>query len=516
MIQASDSTAGLLKEAGYDDWVEERDEKVLVKGKGDMQTFWIDPERQEASTTGFVQAGSDIETLPASVTRNGSSSDSLDRLVNWNADLLERFLKKVVATRKAANRRHQRRASNLSSSFGSRNPINDVTEVLEMYKFCEKTADEQLEPEAVELDEAVQDQLRDYVDCIAEMYRKNPFHNFEHASHVAMSANKILKRIIKPEGIDYRQELVNMKDRKKVVAHQIHDSTFGISSDALMQFAAIFSALIHDVDHNGVSNAQLVKEKNEVAIKYNGKCVAEQNSVHIAWDLLMEDRFCDLRGCIYTTAEEKSRFRQLIVNAVIATDIADSGLQTLRKNRWYKAFSDDSDRPSSKRRVVEDGISYKATVVFEYIIQASDVAHTMQHWHVYNRWNKRLFKERYTAYLDGREEKDPSVGWYNGEIWFFDNYIIPLARKLETCGVFGVSSDEYLNYALANRREWERRGLQLVEEMKERCSQQNLHRSSSVLEADCPNVLLVRADIEQGMAEDYEGPTQMLSVPSSA
>jgi hypothetical protein len=29
----------------------------------------------------------------------------------------------------------------------------------------------------------------------------------------------------------------------------------------------------------------------------------------------------------------------------------------------------------------------------------------------------------------------------------FDNYVIPLARKLKECNVFGVSSDEYLNYA---------------------------------------------------------------------
>ena len=45
-----------------------------------------------------------------------------------------------------------------------------------------------------------------------------------------------------------------------------------------------------------------------------------------------------------------------------------------------------------------------------------------------------------------------------GEIGFFDFYIIPLARKLKECGVFGVSSDEYLQYALENRREWEIKG----------------------------------------------------------
>jgi hypothetical protein len=32
--------------------------------------------------------------------------------------------------------------------------------------------------------------------------------------------------------------------------------------------------------------------------------------------------------------------------------------------------------------------------------------------------------------------------------------------------VFGVSSDEYLNYALQNRAEWESRGQEIVEEMK--------------------------------------------------
>ena len=50
---------------------------------------------------------------------------------------------------------------------------------------------------------------------------------------------------------------------------------------------------------------------------------------------------------------------------------------------------------------------------------------------------------------------------------FFDHYIIPLAKKLKHCGVFGVSSAEYLNYAMQNRKEWEDRGQQIVAEMME-------------------------------------------------
>ena len=72
----------------------------------------------------------------------------------------------------------------------------------------------------------------------------------------------------------------------------------------------------------------------------------------------------------------------------------------------------------------------------------------------------------YTAYIEGRAATDPSIGWYKGELGFLDFYVIPLARKLKECGVFGVSSDEYLQYALANRSEWELKGDEVVTELK--------------------------------------------------
>ena len=74
----------------------------------------------------------------------------------------------------------------------------------------------------------------------------------------------------------------------------------------------------------------------------------------------------------------------------------------------------------------------------------------------------------YAAFKSGRSTTDPSVSWDKGEIGFFDFYIIPLAKKLKDCQVFGVSSDEYLNYALANRRKWEIEGRSIVAEMVER------------------------------------------------
>jgi len=121
-----------------------------------------------------------------------------------------------------------------------------------------------------------------------------------------------------------------------------------------------------------------------------------------------------------------------------------------------------------------DDINRKATIVIEHLIQASDVSHTMQHWHVYQKWNARLFEEIYTAYRLGRTDNNPSEGWYMGEISFFDHYIIPLARKLKECGVFGVSSDEYLNYATENRREWEAKGFDIVNSLVDKFNRNDL------------------------------------------
>jgi hypothetical protein len=78
----------------------------------------------------------------------------------------------------------------------------------------------------------------------------------------------------------------------------------------------------------------------------------------------------------------------------------------------------------------------------------------------------------YCAYDCGRSEKNPAEFWYKGELWFFDNYVIPLAKKLLECNVFGVSSDECLNYATANRNEWHAKGEEIVEQMVARYHKQ--------------------------------------------
>jgi hypothetical protein len=66
-------------------------------------------------------------------------------------------------------------------------------------------------------------------------------------------------------------------------------------------------------------------------------------------------------------------------------------------------------------------------------------------------------------------EKNPADFWYQGEFGFFDFYIIALTRKLKDCGVIGVSSGEFLDFAKKNRESWEREGEEAVARMLAEC-----------------------------------------------
>lgn len=145
-----------------------------------------------------------------------------------------------------------------------------------------------------------------------------------------------------------------------------------------------------------------------MASAYQYRSVAEQNSFEIAWSLLAQDDFAALRAALCPAPGDFSRFRQLVVNIVLATDIMDKQLKELRNNRWDKAFQDDDDNDVSATTFTTpqarvDDRNRKATIVIEHLIQASDVAHTMQHWHVYRKWNERLFFEMYRAYGRSRQ-----------------------------------------------------------------------------------------------------------------
>jgi hypothetical protein len=86
--------------------------------------------------------------------------------------------------------------------------------------------------------------------------------------------------------------------------------------------------------------------------------------VDLAWSLLMDDSYRTLRHAIYSTKDELQRFRQLVVNSIMATNIVDKELKTLHNAHWAKAFSPKSDATSTPDSA-DNNVNRKVTIVID-------------------------------------------------------------------------------------------------------------------------------------------------------
>jgi hypothetical protein len=493
-IQLSQATATCLIELGKGGWLRKRDTMIQAKGKGQVQTYWLASRSNEEAKTPKDLLMASRQNLLASAmaseeqvsTRMGLGAEFSDseeedeggqdmmfnghmstlfeeeppekkaimkkrnKVIMWQSELLIRALKIIVARRGQRSNYPVDISKVTLETEGNGIALDEVVEAFELPALDANAVASAMDPDDVVLSPAVLTQVHDYVSMLASMHMEDlPFHNFERASSVAMSATKLLNCIVVPDVVDLS------------MATELHVSTGGINSEPLTQFALVFSALVCSVDHPGVPNAQLAKEDPDLALLYRNKSIAEQKSFDIAWDLLMDIKYLELRSCIYTTQSELRRFRQLVVNCVIATDLFDPEMKAMRDKRWEKefgnTFQDSKDVFCLGNR--------QATIIIEHIMQVSAVSHAMQHWHVYCKWNESMLHERMRAFQKGREDQDPSLHWYEQESSFFDEHVIPLAERLQGLEVFGIANNEYLSYAMDNRREWLTQGKEIIKQM---------------------------------------------------
>jgi hypothetical protein len=239
-IQISQATADLLEMAGKKNWFTPREEQVMAKGKGKLQTYWLkvvspisSGESVNSSDNSLSEPASTEMTIEA--TKEGVDSKTA-RLVKWAVDAMQKYLVGIEI-----RRQHCDKTVELSDTPLDKTPttvkkggtvLDEVVEIIRLPNFS-SAASICRAGEDVKLEDAVVHQLKIYVQTIAQMYNHNAFHNFEHAMHVTNSTIKLLNRIVSPE-IDSTSDA------------DLHDHTYGITSDPLTQFACVFSALIHD------------------------------------------------------------------------------------------------------------------------------------------------------------------------------------------------------------------------------------------------------------------------------
>ena len=240
-IQLSQATADLLIKDGKEHWVSMRKDLVSVKGKGEMQTFFALLRNTHASD-GSVSGASRSSGVSSNESSGGKQSigwgigDNEDnlilslppmsrsaknkRLIDWNVEMLTQQLKRIVAQRDpvaAALQRVEDPIAVLQKT--GKTPYEEVIEAIALPKF-DTINSHFRDSNSVELGTDVVPQLRAFVTQIANLYRDNPFHNFEHASHVTMAVAKLLNRVVTPDEVDYDRDSMD-------VGIDIHNYTYG-------------------------------------------------------------------------------------------------------------------------------------------------------------------------------------------------------------------------------------------------------------------------------------------------
>lgn len=430
-VHISEEMANILKASGKERWVKKREDVVTLKGLGEVPTYWLSLENERHSTAGSVASHSTIE----SALSEPSSNDELafiknqindwknpSELTSWHSMFLAKVLVRVVEARQAQSGQIEVDEEGLqtaekSALFGHADP----SECIQFSSITSHGLDSQSEGK---LDKATMAQLKDFVQQILDAYNPHPFHNIQHASHVVLSLKKLF------------------------------ESTQESSLDPLTEFALVLSAFVHDVDHPGVSNEQLLSENDALAKIYKSSS-AERNSLDVFWNLFSQESFLELRRTVYQTTEELEHFRQVMVQAILATDVMDKSLQQDRVKQWEACVKSGTGSTLNQRK----------TYVVEQLIQVSDIAHTMQPWEWYQKWNRKLYDEMSAAFRDGRGRTSPNDFWYEGEQAFYNGIVIPVATSLSHQLAFRKSAKAMLQNAQQNLQQWKDSGKEVVSSM---------------------------------------------------
>jgi Adenylate and Guanylate cyclase catalytic domain len=197
-IQCSQETATILMAAGKK--LTLRETKVETKGKGLLQTYWLNVAANTLTASRHSFSADDgkvddaapvddkgeceVECVPDSL------PEQVERLIDWNANNLVRLLR-VIEGRRCAAKTIREDASTLmlQSRNGSKctRVLDEVREIIMLPKFDPMLAKQSVDVADMTLNPQVAVEARIYVQEIAHRYQDNPFHNFEHVSEGAHS-----------------------------------------------------------------------------------------------------------------------------------------------------------------------------------------------------------------------------------------------------------------------------------------------------------------------------------------
>eukprot|EP00760_Papus_ankaliazontas_P001295 PhM_4_TR10440/c0_g1_i1/m.96374/K13293/PDE4; cAMP-specific phosphodiesterase 4 len=196
------------------------------------------------------------------------------------------------------------------------------------------------------------DRLVAFTSKISTMYKDTlPYHNAAHAADVLQAVHVFLQTT--------------------TMEHYFTSSEI---------VALLIAAIIHDVEHPGVSNQFLIATEDDLALQYNDSSVLENHHLRVAFHVLRHREYNILE---YATDADRRHIRNIIIDLILGTDMKHhfSILSTL-KQKW-SASSGEGATPSEDTR----------RCVLKAVLACADMSNILRPQKLYFRWVSRLFRE---------------------------------------------------------------------------------------------------------------------------
>mmetsp|Transcript_24007 Transcript_24007/g.78106 ORF Transcript_24007/g.78106 Transcript_24007/m.78106 type:complete len:293 (-) Transcript_24007:292-1170(-) len=203
-----------------------------------------------------------------------------------------------------------------------------------------------------------EEKLKKFILCVRSCMFDNPYHNWFHAFDVTQT----------------------------VYCMSLTGETYKTLTD-VEYFALIVSALCHDLEHPGVNNPFLVSSRSDLATLYNDRSVLENHHCCRAFQLMLHSEIQLLSE--FTNAQYIA-FRAVVLNNILATDMARHGEYTTKLKRLTDPNTPPDDRKMDKQ------------FEMEIIIKCADTSNVLKPFDIAKKWAMRVTDE---FFLQGDKEK---------------------------------------------------------------------------------------------------------------
>lgn len=190
------------------------------------------------------------------------------------------------------------------------------------------------------------DKFAAFTTNVANYYRSNPFHNFQHAFQVLLALHGMIRA----------------ECRKFFSGIEI--------------FSMLLAALCHDIDHPGNSNEFEVRTLSPLALTHNDDAVLERHHCRVTFIILNHKSAKILQ---HLDAERYRRVRALVISCILATDMGTH----FDKCRALETLT---------RRALPD----KSALLMGVLLHAADLSHQALPIAQSMHWGARLLDEFHT------------------------------------------------------------------------------------------------------------------------